>query len=70
MNKEVIEEAQKPVAPIDLSAIKNLDVAVDRDESLKEIKSKVSTMKKNKGKFCFMEAHRVPLLSRGRYYQE
>ena len=38
MNKEVIEGAQKPVAPIDLSAIKNLDVAVDRDESLKEIK--------------------------------
>ena len=56
MNKEVIEEAQKPVAPIDLSAIKNLDVAGDRDESLKEIKSKVSTMKKNKGKFCFIKS--------------
>ena len=70
MNKEVIEEAQKPVAPIDLSAIKNLDVAGDRDESLKEIKSKVNTMKKNKGKFCFMEAHRIPLLSGGRYYQD
>ena len=50
MNKEeLVEEAQKPVAPIDLSAIKNLDVAGDRDESLKEIKSKASTMKKNKG---------------------
>lgn len=71
MNKEeVIEEAQKPVAPIDLSAIKNLDVAGDRDESLKEIKSKANTMKKNKGKFCFMEAHRIPLLSGGRYYQD
>ena len=36
--KEEIEEATKPVAPIDLSALKNLEVASERDESLKGIK--------------------------------
>ena len=65
--KEVIEEATKPVAPIDLSALKNLDVASERDESLKGIK-KASEMKKKKSKFCFMESSRIPLLSGGRYY--
>jgi hypothetical protein len=65
--KEVVEEATKPVAPIDLSALKNLDVASERDESLKGIK-KASEMKKKKSKFCFMESNRIPLLSGGRYY--
>lgn len=65
--KEVVEEATKPVAPIDLSALKNLDVASERDESLKGIK-KASEMKKKKSKFCFMEFSRIPLLSGGRYY--
>ena len=61
--KEVVEEATKPVAPIDLSALKNLEVASERDESLKGIK-KASEMKKKKSKFCFMgspAAHRSPM---------
>lgn len=65
-NEEVVEST-KPVAPIDLSAIKNLETASERDESLKGIK-KASEMRKKKSKFCFMEANKIPLLSGGRYY--
>ena len=67
--KEVLDETTQPVAPIDLSAIKNLDTASNVDASVAGLK-KVSTMKKKKSKFCFQEAVRIPLPSGGRYYQD
>lgn len=71
-DKEITKEqaTKGAVAPIDLSTIKNLDVASEKDASVVGLKNKVSTMKKKKSKFCFLEANKIPLLSGGRYYQD